>query len=48
MTVSVPIPTMDDRLFVDGLVVMRYLQGGPPETERDWRRVADTLFDPRD
>ncbi|WP_054312224.1 phosphotransferase [Mesorhizobium sp. 1M-11] len=43
MTVPVPIPTVDGRLFVDGLVVMRYLEGGPPETERDWRRVADTL-----
>ncbi|MFE0015906.1 phosphotransferase enzyme family protein [Mesorhizobium sp. NPDC059054] len=43
MTVPIPIPTVDGRLFVDGLVVMRYLEGGPPETERDWRRVADTL-----
>ena len=38
-----PIPTTDGRLFVDGLVVMRYVEGGPPETEADWRRVADTL-----
>jgi Ser/Thr protein kinase RdoA (MazF antagonist) len=30
-------------LFADGLVVMTYLQGGPPETEGDWRRVAQTL-----
>lgn len=43
MTVPVPIPTADGRLFADGLVVMTYLEGGPPETEADWRRVADTL-----
>ncbi|MBB4234457.1 phosphotransferase [Rhizobium esperanzae] len=43
MHVPVPIPTADGRLFVDGLVVMKYMEGGPPETESDWRRVADTL-----
>src|SRR5262249_51401016 len=43
MTVPVPIPTKDGRLFVDGLVVMTYVEGGPPETESDWCRVADTL-----
>src|ERR1700754_2733552 len=43
MTVPVPIPTTDGRLFVDGLVVMKYMEGGPPETVSDWRRVADTL-----
>lgn len=43
MTVPMPIPTMDGRLFVNGLVVMKYLEGEPPETEADWRRVADTL-----
>jgi Ser/Thr protein kinase RdoA (MazF antagonist) len=43
LTVPVPIPTMDGRLFADGLVVMTYVEGGPPETEADWRRVADTL-----
>lgn len=43
MTVPVPVPTTDGQLFVEGLVVMRYLEGGPPETEGDWRRVADTL-----
>ncbi|MBY5760467.1 phosphotransferase [Rhizobium leguminosarum] len=45
MTVPVPIPTTDGRLFVDGLVVMKYMEGGPPETGSDWRRVADTLHD---
>lgn len=43
LTVPVPIPTTDGRLFADGLMVMTYMEGGPPETEADWRRVADTL-----
>ncbi|TCV65936.1 phosphotransferase [Neorhizobium sp. S3-V5DH] len=43
MTVPVPIPATGGRLFVDGLVVMKYLEGGPPETMSDWRRVADAL-----
>ncbi len=43
MTVPVPIPTTDGRHFADGLVVMTYVEGGPPQTEADWRRVADTL-----
>jgi Ser/Thr protein kinase RdoA (MazF antagonist) len=43
LTVPVAIPTTDGRLFADGLVVMTYVEGGPPETEADWRRVADTL-----
>ncbi len=43
MTVPVPIPTTDGQHFADGLVLMTYVDGGPPETEADWRRVADTL-----
>src|SRR6478609_3610292 len=43
LTVPVPIPTTDGRRFADGLVVMTHLEGAPPETEADWRRVADTL-----
>ncbi|MFC0004821.1 phosphotransferase enzyme family protein [Micromonospora siamensis] len=43
LTVPVPIPTVDARLFADGLVVMTYLEGVPPETPADWRRVAGTL-----
>jgi Ser/Thr protein kinase RdoA (MazF antagonist) len=43
MAVPVPIPTMDGRDFVDGLVVMTYVEGRPPETEADLRRVADTF-----
>ncbi|MDV4178778.1 phosphotransferase [Rhizobium brockwellii] len=45
MTVPVPIPTTDGRLFANGLVVMKYMEGRPPETGSDWRRVADTLRD---
>jgi Ser/Thr protein kinase RdoA (MazF antagonist) len=43
LTVPAPIPTTDGRLFVDGLVVMTYVEGGPPETADDWRRAASTL-----
>jgi Ser/Thr protein kinase RdoA (MazF antagonist) len=43
LIVPVPIATSDGRLFVDGLVVMTYVEGGPPETEADWRRVAEML-----
>lgn len=43
MTVPVPIPTIDGRLFANGLVMMKYIEGGPPKTRSDWRRVADTL-----
>lgn len=43
LTVPVPVPTRDGRLFVDGLMVMTYVEGGPPETEGDWRRVAEAL-----
>lgn len=37
------IPARDGRLFVDGLVVMRYMEGGRPQTAADWTRVAATL-----
>jgi len=43
MTVPVPIPTSDGRYFADGLVVMTRVDGGPPETGAEWRRVAETL-----
>ena len=43
MAVPTPVPTTDGRDFVDGLVVLTYVEGGPPETEADWRRVADTF-----
>ena len=43
LPVPVPIATADGRLFADGLVVMTYVPGTPPETEADWRRVADAL-----
>ena len=38
LTVPVPIPTTAGRLFAEGLVVMTYVEGGPPETEADWCR----------
>jgi Ser/Thr protein kinase RdoA (MazF antagonist) len=43
MTVPLPIPTLDGRDFAHGLVVMRFLEGGPPRDESDWRRVAGAL-----
>jgi Ser/Thr protein kinase RdoA (MazF antagonist) len=43
LTVPAPIPTMDGRPFANGLVVMTYVEGGPPQTPADWGRVADTL-----
>ena len=43
MTVPLPIPTAEGHMFTKGLVVMTYVEGGPPETEADWRRVADAL-----
>jgi Ser/Thr protein kinase RdoA (MazF antagonist) len=43
LTVPLPIPTTDGRLFANGLTVMRYMEGRPPETASDWRRVAGTL-----
>ena len=42
LTVPVPIPTTDGQLFADGLMVLTHMEGGPPETEADWRRVANT------
>ena len=45
LAVPVPIPTTDGRLFVGGLTVMAYMEGGPPQTAADWRRVAETLRD---
>jgi Ser/Thr protein kinase RdoA (MazF antagonist) len=43
LSVPRPIPTTAGRLFADGLVVMTYVEGAPPETPAEWRRVADTL-----
>ncbi|WEK06750.1 MAG: phosphotransferase [Candidatus Devosia phytovorans] len=43
MTVPMPVPTTDGRLFFDGLMVMDYVEGKPPETDGDWARVAETL-----
>lgn len=43
MVVPTPIPTTDGRLFVDGLVVMKSLEGEMPKTKDDWQLVAKTL-----
>lgn len=43
LAVPTPISTLDGRLYVDGLVVMTYLEGGPPASASDWSRVADAL-----
>ncbi|GAA0798699.1 phosphotransferase enzyme family protein [Spirilliplanes yamanashiensis] len=43
LTVPVPIPAADGRLFADGLVVSAFVDGGPPESPADWRRVAGTV-----
>jgi Ser/Thr protein kinase RdoA (MazF antagonist) len=43
LTVPKPIPTTDGRLFADGLMLMPFLDGGPPDTKADWVRVAGTL-----
>lgn len=43
LAVPRPIPTEDGRLSAEGLVVMTFVAGRPPETEEDWRRVADAL-----
>src|SRR6476646_678032 len=43
LTVPAPLPTQDGRRFAGGVAVMTYVEGGPPETEADWRRVAATL-----
>jgi Ser/Thr protein kinase RdoA (MazF antagonist) len=43
LRVPVPLATTSGRLFADGLVVMTYVEGEPPETEADSRRVASML-----
>jgi len=43
LTVPVPIATTSGRQFMDGLVVMSHVEGEPPETKADWRRVAEAL-----
>jgi Ser/Thr protein kinase RdoA (MazF antagonist) len=42
-TVPLPVPTLDGRRRVGGLVVTTWLEGDPPASERDWRQVADEL-----
>jgi Ser/Thr protein kinase RdoA (MazF antagonist) len=42
-TVPRPWPTLDGRLHADGLVVMDHVSGRVPESDADWRLVADYL-----
>lgn len=37
------LPTRDGRLHSDGLLVLSWLDGETPKSERDWRRVASEL-----
>ena len=43
LTVPTPIPTKDGHLFKNGLTVMPFLEGSPPQDKSDWVRVAKTL-----
>lgn len=43
LAVPLPIPAADGRLSVGGLTVMTWVEGIPPATAADWRRVAETL-----
>lgn len=43
MTVPMPIATLDGRLFSKGIVLMEYVEGRQPESEDDWRQVADAV-----
>ena len=38
-----PLPTVDGRRRVGGMVVLEWVDGDPPSSPADWRRVADTL-----
>ena len=43
MAVPVPIPATNSQHYAGGLVVMTYVEGGSPQTEAGWRRVAGAL-----
>ena len=43
LRVPAPIPARDGALHQDGLVLFTWLDGDPPSTEDDWRRVARDL-----
>ena len=43
LTVPVLIPTLDGRYSVNGLAVMKFIEGVPPRSAADWGRVAATL-----
>jgi Phosphotransferase enzyme family len=37
------VPANDGRRHVDGVVVQEFVEGHPPRTDDDWRRVVETL-----
>jgi Ser/Thr protein kinase RdoA (MazF antagonist) len=41
--VPITIPTDDGRLVADGVLVQRFLPGGPPVSTTDWQRVIAVL-----
>ena len=43
LRVPAVIESSDGRRHVDGIVVQRWLDGRAPQSDRDWRLVADTL-----
>jgi aminoglycoside phosphotransferase (APT) family kinase protein len=45
LRVPAVLPTADGRRRVGGLVLFEWLDGDPPVTDRDWRRVERTLRD---
>ncbi|HZU75201.1 MAG TPA: phosphotransferase [Dehalococcoidia bacterium] len=43
LRVCAPVRTSEGARMVDGIVLLRWLEGEPPASERDWRLVAETL-----
>lgn len=43
VVVPMPVPTDDGRRHADGVVVQRFIPGGPPCDDHDWRRVVGVL-----
>lgn len=43
LNVPKPIPSLDGRLFIDGLVVMPFIKGCAPTSHQDWQEVAAYL-----
>lgn len=43
MRVPAPVPTLDGRLHVDGVMLSPFFDGDPPASIDDWRLIARTL-----